>query len=77
MNDSYKKEQELESLSYFLDAYEDLTHDPIVDIEGSERPDFICYKKSGEKIGVELTKIRRGHPESIQYDLIINRKKYM
>ncbi len=72
-----KKEGEQEALNYFLDAYESITHEPLEVIEASERPDFICMRQDGERIGVELAKVRRGHPNDILWDKIIEKQNFL
>lgn len=71
MNDSerWKKEQESEELSYFLEKYEPLTGEEL-SLEPSERPDFVGTRQSGEPVGVELTAIVR-HPEDALWDRIL------
>jgi hypothetical protein len=71
------KESEEESLSYFLEAYESIIGESFKSVESSERPDFIATRKDGSQIGIELSKIRRGHPNDILYDKIIEKKDYM
>lgn len=72
-----KKEAERKSLDYFLDAYESVTDESIEGAEDFERPDFICNRKGGEKIGIELGKIRRGHPNDILWDRLIKKQQFM
>jgi hypothetical protein len=72
-----KKEAEEESLRYFLEAYEGVTGQSIEVIEISERPDFICVRKDGCRVGVELGKVRRGHPSDILWDRLIEKRDYM
>lgn len=76
-NERINKESEVESLSYFLEAYEGIIGESFKSVESSERPDFIATRKDGSQIGIELSKIRRGHPNDIQYDRIIEKKDYM
>ena len=72
-NNSYKKEVELEDLSYFNPIYEEITDDFLEVVEVTERPDFVCKRKDGSIVGVELVKVRRGHPNDVLYDEIINK----
>ena len=72
-----KKEDEQESLSYFLEAYEIVTGETLEVLEVTERPDFICTRDDGSKVGVELVKVRRGHPNEILCDKIIEKQDFM
>ena len=72
-----KKENEEESLGYFLEAYESVIGESFERVENSERPDFLCTRKDDSKVGIELSKIRRGHPNDIQFDKIIQKQDYM
>ncbi len=73
-----KKEVEQEVLCYFLDAYKDVTGKELEIFDITERPDFICIDiDNGSKIGVELVKIRRGHPDVFLWDRIIEKKEFM
>jgi hypothetical protein len=72
-----KKEAEEETLKLFSEAYESVTGEPIEVIEVSERPDFICVRRDGCKVGVELAKVRRGHPDDILWDRLIDKQDYM
>lgn len=74
---AFKKEAELESLHYFIEAYMSMNGQSIEVSEISERPDFICTKQDGNKIGVELVKVRRGHPNDIIFDRLIEKRDYM
>ena len=68
-----KKENERSDLSYFLDAYEWVTGEVLVELTTSESPDFICARSNGEEIGVELVRVMRD-PEEAQFDRIIDKK---
>ena len=72
-DNNYKKEQELEVLEYFNPIYEIITNDILDVIEASERPDFICERKNGAFVGVEIVQVRRGHPNDVFYDRFINK----
>ena len=76
-NERFKKEIERQSLGYFLEAYEDLTGESIEVIEISEKPDFICVRDDGRKVGIELVKVRRGNPNKIRWDRIVEKQDYM
>ncbi len=72
-----KKEAEEEALGYFLEAYERVTDQSITVVGLTERPDFICTRKDGSKVGVELAKVRRSHPNDILWDRLIEKQEYM
>lgn len=76
-NKRMKKEAELEALNYFLNAYECVTRETLEVLEATERPDFICARQNGERVGVELAKVRRGHPNDILWDKIIEKQNFM
>ena len=76
-NERIQKEDELENLGYFLDAYKDITGEMLELLELTERPDFICSRENGSKTGVELTKVTRGDPNIIQLDKIIEKQDFM
>jgi hypothetical protein len=71
-----KKEEESLHLSYFLDAYAKATGENIKIVEESERPDFICTRESGAKVGIELTRVVRA-PEDARWDHILHRVQHM
>lgn len=72
-----KKEDEQESLGYFLEAYEIVTGETLEILTATERPDFICIRDSGLMVGIELAKVRRGHPNDIQWDEIVEKQEFM
>jgi hypothetical protein len=76
-NEPIQKEDELENLGYFLDAYKDVTGETLELLEIIERPDFICSRENGSKIGIELTKVTRGDPSIIQWAKIIEKQDFM
>jgi len=76
-NEQVKKEAEQQALYYFLDAYESVTGETLEVLEPTERPDFICVRQNGEQVGVELAKVRRGHPNDILWDKIIEKQDFM
>ena len=52
--------EEKEQLSKFLDAYENVVSERLLNIDRDskgERPDFICQSSDGTRIGIELTEI--------------------
>ncbi len=75
--DRIRKENEYEALTYFLDAYESITGETFVVLEVTERPDFICKHNSGREAGIELVKVRRGHPNDIFWDRSVERREFM
>ena len=76
-NERIQKEGESERLAYFLDEYFNITGERIEVLESTERPDFICSKENGSKIGIELTMVTRGDLQLIQYDKIIEKMDFM
>lgn len=76
-NERIQKDGETKRLAYFLDEYLDITGERIEITEITERPDFICSKENGCKIGIELTMVTRGDPLIIQWDRIIEKKDFM
>ncbi len=76
-NNSLKKEKELEVLSFFNPIYEHITDDLLKVVKVTERPDFIWEKKDGSLVGVELVEVRRGHPNDVLYDKIVNKNVNM
>lgn len=76
-NERIKKEAELEALGYFLEAYEIATGKTFKIRETTESPDFVCTQQDGEQVGIELTKVRRGHPDEILWDEIVKKKTSM
>lgn len=72
-NNDYKKEDELEALSYFIPIYKEVAGDFLEVIEVYERPDFICKRSEGALVGVELVQVRRSHPNDVLYDVIVNK----
>ena len=61
---------EEEDLRYFLKAYERVTGEKLTIITSNESPDFICSRKNGEKIGIEIAEIIR-NPSDATYQEII------
>ena len=72
-----KKENESEHLRYFIEAYDNFLGKSLDIVSESERPDFICKRAKGKKVGIELAQIRRGHPNDIFYDQIVKKQEYM
>jgi hypothetical protein len=70
---NYKKELELEVLEYFNPVYEEITNDYLEVIEVTERPDFICKRRNGLHVGVEIVQVRRGHPNDVFFDKFISK----
>ena len=65
-----KKMVEAEDLEQFFEAYGEVTGQRLILLEGGERPDFICARPSGQKIGIELTRPHHNH-ERIVWDRIL------
>ena len=76
-NYSYKKENENEHLGFFIEFYEEITESTLELFESTERPDFICKRNDGSFVGIELVQVRRGHPESVRFDEIVNKRQTM
>ena len=66
-----KKETEREALLLFLDAYVQVTGQPLDIIEDGENPDFICIRPSGSEVGVELVQITIG-PIQMHWEGVFN-----
>lgn len=58
MSDQYLGQRmvEEEDLGLFLEAYEEVTGEALRVLARGERPDFICARPMGERVGVELTR---------------------
>ncbi|ABC77995.1 MAG: hypothetical protein GX625_08330 [Clostridiaceae bacterium] len=72
-----KKTVEKGILDYFLEAYEEITGQLLEVHSVSERPDFICIRKDGSEVGIELVQVRRGHPNDIFFNKYIEKQDYM
>ena len=55
--DSVKKTVESGDLRHFLEAYEWTTSERLTVLESCERPDFICARPDGSRVGLELVKV--------------------
>lgn len=53
------------NLDQFLDSYEEVAGQRLVMLEAGERPDFICARPSGKKVGVELTRPSHEHEMAV------------
>lgn len=53
------KQIELEDIYFFLEAYLQVTGKTLSLVACSESPDFICERQTGQRLGVELTRVRR------------------
>lgn len=79
MNDKElgKKLNEEEELFYFLEAYKDVVEESLSYSFGRhERPDFICNRPDGTRVGVELVRVMRD-PMLAQADYILDRIDFM
>ena len=74
---SFKKEAEIEVLEHFNRIYEEVLGDLLEIVEVCEQPDFICKRKDGTEVGVELVQVCRGHPNEVFYDININKNLTM
>jgi hypothetical protein len=55
-SDRAKKTVEEIELQYFIAAYSGATKEGLSVIEPSERPDFVCSRSDGTRVGVELVR---------------------
>lgn len=76
-NNRFKKELESESLIYFNEKYEEVTGDFLEIVKICERPDFICKRKDGTLVGVELVQVCRGDPIMRSHDINVNKNLTM
>lgn len=74
---NYKKESEREVVDDFNDHYEEITDDYLEVIEQCERPDFLCKRKNGEIVGIEVVQIINGHPDDKFYNQVIKRNNFL
>jgi hypothetical protein len=51
-----KKMVEEEELNLFVEAYEHVTRQRLLLVRSEEHPDFICARKDGTLVGIELTR---------------------
>jgi len=73
-----KKVAETENLVLFLEKYESVTGQYLEILQEGERPDFICQRAAdGQIVGVELTKVTRGHPGEKLFDLLVYKQEFM
>ncbi len=54
-----KRMVEEEQLRYFLEAYEHAMNESLTCADNGESPDFVCRRRDGAQVGVELTAITR------------------
>ena len=71
-----KKQTEGMELDPFLEAYEWTTKSTLSVVEGSENPDFICARASGDIIGLEVTKVM-SRRDIARWERILDRKDEM
>jgi hypothetical protein len=72
-----KKMQEMAALYYFIEAYAYVTGEHLSDVQPSERPDFICIRETGEKVGVELVRIMRDRKhEQALWDRLLDKRDW-
>lgn len=65
-----KKMVEQEELALFIAAYEEVTGERLVELSAGERPDFICARPTGERVGVELSRPQQDY-ELARWDRIL------
>jgi hypothetical protein len=71
-----KKEMETDEVLLFLDAREWTTDEELVLVARCESPDFICSRRDGQRVGIELTKVMRD-PRDASWDRILEGKGAM
>lgn len=69
-NDNGKKMIEEAELLQFLDAYREVTGMELSVIGSTENPDFICERRDGKRIGVELTKAN-GDLDTVRWEILL------
>jgi hypothetical protein len=74
--ESGKKTREEMELERFLEAYEWTTGESLRVLKSSERPDFVCFRPDGSRMGVELVKVTRD-PQSRWADEALSGRQYM
>ena len=72
----FRKEEEVEDITIFLDAYERATGEVLQIEEASESPDAICRRSDGTIVGVEHTRVRRS-PEQAHWDAVLDYRDEM
>lgn len=71
-----KSESEDEDFELFVSAYARGTGDELTAIDRPEPPDFLCQRRDGSEVGVELTQIMRS-PDAAHWDQVLLRKGEM
>src|SRR5580692_6301845 len=71
-----RKEEEVEDIEIFLDAYERATGEKLEIDEVEESPDAICRRPDGSLVGVEHTRIRRS-PEAAHWAAVLDHQDEM
>ncbi len=74
--DMGKKMVEEYELEYFIDAYKSAIGQELVVECTSEKPDFICERPDGTRVGIELTKVMRD-PETALWEETFDHQEYM
>jgi hypothetical protein len=67
--DSTKKIVESIELEHFLEAYEWTTSERLRLVESRERPDFVCARQNGSRVGLELVKVTDPELKSVRETL--------
>lgn len=70
--------EEIEQLDKFIDAYEWITGERLENLDRDqkgERPDFICGRCDGTRIGIELTEVP--HKANLQWDRVFDPETVM
>jgi hypothetical protein len=72
----FRKEEEIEDIEIFLEAYERATGEALRIEDIDESPDAICIRPDGTLVGVEHTRVRRS-PDAAHWDSVFHRRDEM
>jgi hypothetical protein len=72
----FRKEEEIEDIEIFLDAYERATGEALEIEDIGESPDATCIRPDGTLVGVEHTRVRRS-PDTAHWDSVFHRRDEM
>lgn len=72
----FRKEEEIEDIQIFLDAYERATGEVVEIEEVGESPDAICRRPDGTLVGIEHTRVRRS-PETAHWESVLDHRDEM
>jgi hypothetical protein len=74
-NDRTKKMHEEMEVQYFFSAHAQATGERLSVIESSERPDFICARSDGTRVGLELVKVTDSIAPALDIFFTIRKEK--